>query len=65
MSTVNPTQPAALGLLALVPVAAYALSRGAAVVALSGVCVLLIAWSLYTAFGADEDGATDESSTPA
>ena len=41
--------------LALVPVAAYATLGDAALVALSAVCVLLIAGSLYTMFGSDEE----------
>lgn len=53
MATVNPSRPAALGLLALVPVAVYA-AGGRPVVALSAACVLLIVGSLYTMFGAVE-----------
>jgi hypothetical protein len=54
MTTVNPLHPAALGLLALLPVAVYAVLRPASVVVLSAVCVGLIAGSLYLLFGATE-----------
>ncbi|MFB6157494.1 MAG: cytochrome-ba3 oxidase subunit [Haloferacaceae archaeon] len=54
MATVNPAHPAAVGLFALLPVAVYAVSGSASVVALSAVCVLVIAGSLYVMFGADD-----------
>jgi len=54
MSTARPRLYAALGLLALVPVVAFFLGRGAPEVALSAACVLLIAGSLYSMFGEAE-----------
>lgn len=47
----TPRYAAALALLALAPLALYTLARGQDVVVLSAVSVLLIAGSLYLAFG--------------
>jgi fatty acid desaturase len=41
----------AIGLAALVPVAAFWLGRGVAVVGLSAACVLVIAASIFVMFG--------------
>lgn len=54
MVSVNPTQPAVVGLLALVPVAVFAVLRPAPIVVLSALCVALIAGSLYVMFGSTE-----------
>ena len=54
MASVNPTRPAAVGLLALVPVAVYAVLRPAPIVVMSALCVALVAGSLYVLFGATE-----------
>jgi uncharacterized membrane protein YukC len=55
MST-DPRRFALLALLALVPVAGFALSREV-VVGLAAVCVVVIAWSLFTMFGPSEPAA--------
>lgn len=55
MST-DPRRFMLLALLALVPVAAFALTRELVVV-LAAVSVLVIAWSLYTMFGPADAGA--------
>ncbi|MFB6080202.1 MAG: cytochrome-ba3 oxidase subunit [Haloferacaceae archaeon] len=58
MASVNSTRLAALGLLALVPVAVYAVLRPAPIVVLSALCVSLIAGSIYVLFGSG-DGERD------
>ena len=55
MST-DPRRLALLSLLALVPVAGFAVSRES-VVGLAAACVVVIAWSLYTMFGPTDSPA--------
>jgi hypothetical protein len=54
MPDVTPKHAALLALVALLPLVAFALDRGAFVVVLSVVCVLLIAGSLLLMFGPSE-----------
>jgi uncharacterized membrane protein len=51
MAEIGPKHAVLLALLALLPVVAFALDRGALVVVLSVVCVFLIAASLLLMFG--------------
>lgn len=54
MASISPTRPAGMGLLALLPVAVYAVLRPEPIVILSALCVGLIAASLYLLFGPAE-----------
>lgn len=49
----------AITLLLLVPVALYVVDRSAEIVALSAVCVLLVAGSLFLMVGPAEHGASE------
>lgn len=55
--TTDPRRYVLLALLALIPVALFALGRSALVI-LSAVCVLVIAWSLHAMFGPSEGPAS-------
>ena len=58
MVTLRQVAPA-IALLAILPVVGYLLGRSATVVALSALCVVIIAGSLYAMFGPSDaaDGA--------
>jgi hypothetical protein len=58
----TPRNISVVGLVALLPVAAYTLSEST-VVALSLACVLVIVGSMYTMFGPAEGGAHDADHT--
>lgn len=56
---ISPRLMAMVGLLALAPVAAFAVMKPAAIVWFSAACVVLIVGSLYLVFGpVDEIGST-------
>lgn len=64
MTSARPLRIAVVGLIALVPVSLYAISRSDPAVAFSVLCVLLITGSLYLMFGPAESETSAPTTEP-